>query len=326
VRLDLLGRRWRGDLGTWLSTAGRYRRWGVDVLHSHKFGSNVWGAMLKGRMGSPAFVAHEHTWSFQGRPERKLLDRRLIAPRADAFVAVSGPDRERMIELERIPAAKVRLIANGIPDPPPPTPGRDLRRELGIAADAPLLGAVATLRPQKALDVLIRAVAALRPEFPEVVALVAGGDADRAERARLEGIAAAAGVADAIRLLGERDDVAELLAALDVAVLSSDFEGSPLSVMEYMEAGLPVVATRVGGLPDVVEDGVTGLLVPPRDPAALATAVAALLGDRERARRLGEAGRERRRRLFSVTATTRAVEALYEELLADTGPAGAGRA
>jgi glycosyltransferase involved in cell wall biosynthesis len=318
VRLDVLDRSSRGDLRTWLRAAGIYRAWGVDVLHSHKFGSNVWGALLKGRMGSPRFVAHEHTWSFQGSPERKFLDRQLIARRADAFVAVSGPDRKRMIELEGIPPGKVRLIPNGIPDPPPQQRSRDLRAELGIPPQTPLLGAVATLRPQKALDVLIRAVAALRPEFPTLQVLVAGGDADHAERARLEQIAAEAGVLDAVRLLGERDDVPDLLEALDVAVLSSDFEGSPLSVMEYMEAGLPVVATRVGGVPDVVEDGVTGTLVEPQDSPALALAVAELLRDPVRARAMGEAGRERRRRLFSIAATTAAVERLYEELAAES--------
>jgi glycosyltransferase involved in cell wall biosynthesis len=318
VRLDVLGRSSRGDLRTWLRAATAYRRWGVDVLHSHKFGSNVWGALLKGRMGSPHFVAHEHTWSFQGSPERKFLDRQLIARRADAFVAVSGPDRERMIELEGIPAAKVRLIPNGIPDPLPSQRSRGLRAELGIPAETPLLGAVATLRPQKALDVLIRAVAVLRPEFPTVQALIAGGDADRVERARLEQVAVEAGVLDAVRLLGERDDVPDLLEALDVAVLSSDFEGSPLSVMEYMEAGLPVVATRVGGVPDVVEDGVTGTLVEPQDPPALALAVAELLRDPTRARAMGEAGRERRRRLFSIAATTAMVERLYEELAGES--------
>ena len=166
VRLVVLDRSSRADLGPWLSGAVRFRRWGVDVLHSHKFGSNVWAALLKGRMGDPRFVAHEHTWSFEGRPERKFLDRHLIARRADAFVAVSRLDRSRMIELEGIPAGKVRLIPNGIPDPPAAGPPHDVRAELGIPAGVPVIGAVATLRPQKALDVLIRAVAEMRWRVP----------------------------------------------------------------------------------------------------------------------------------------------------------------
>ncbi len=311
VVLDRAGAR---DLRPWLAAASRFRSWGVDVLHTHKFGSNVWGALLKGRMGSPAFVAHEHTWAFDGNRKRVLLDRELIGRRADAFVAVSALDRERMVEAEGVPAAKVRMITNGIPDPPPPS-GRDVRAELGIEPGAPLLGAVAALRPQKALDVAIRALAELAPEFPAARLAVAGGDGGfPAERGRLEAVAAELGVAERVMLLGERDDVPDLLEAFDLAVLSSDFEGSPLSVMEYMAAGLPVVATAVGGVPDVVEDGVTGVLVPPQDPAALAAAIAALLRDPERAA-MGEAGAERRRRLFSVAATTREVESLYEKLI-----------
>jgi glycosyltransferase involved in cell wall biosynthesis len=108
--------------------------------------------------------------------------------------------------------------------------------------------------------------------------------------------------------------VPALLDALDVAVLSSDYEGSPLSVMEYMAAGLPVVSTRVGGVPELVEDGREGLLVPPRDPAALADAIGRLLRDPAEAERLGANGRERQRREFSLDAMVRRIEELYEEL------------
>ena len=112
-----------------------------------------------------------------------------------------------------------------------------------------------------------------------------------------------------------RFDVPDLVASFDVAALSSDFEGSPLSVMEYMEAAKPVVATAVGGVPDLIEDGVSGLLVP-QDPPALASALSALLRDRTRAAEMGAAGRLKRRREFSIEATADQVGALYEELLA----------
>ena len=109
--------------------------------------------------------------------------------------------------------------------------------------------------------------------------------------------------------------MADILAAMDVAVLSSDHEGSPLSVMEYMEAARPVVATNVGGIPDLVVE-VTGILVPPRDPTALAAAISGLLDDPDLRRRLGEAGRARRRSEFDISNTVRRVEDLYEELYA----------
>ena len=113
----------RFDLRPWRRLIAAARRSGVDVLHTHKIGSNVWGAMLSPLLGDPVFVAHEHTWSYEGNPLRLFLDRELIARRADAFVAVSREDQRRMIEVERMPAAKSRFIANGIPRlPASPTP------------------------------------------------------------------------------------------------------------------------------------------------------------------------------------------------------------
>ena len=125
---------------------------------------------------------------------------------------------------------------------------------------------------------------------------------------------------DAISFLGHRDDVPDVLAALDVAVISSDYEGAPLAVIEFMAAGLPVVATRVGGIPDLIDDGEQGLLVPRRDPAALADAIAGLLADPGRARAIGEAGRRRQRAEFDIDVAVRTIEGLYEDLCAARRP------
>jgi len=245
VPLLELGRESRFDLAAWRPLVAFARRRGVDVLHSHKIGSNIWAALLKGRMGSPVFVAQEHTWSFEGQPYRRFIDRNLIARRADAFVAVSEADRRRMIEIERIPAAKLRFVPNGIPAFPSPDRSDEVRSELGIEPGWPVIGVVAALRPQKALDLLIRATPALHGEFPDIRVLIAGGEGGAiGQRERLEGIARDLGVAGNVELLGDRDDVPDLLRAVDVAVLSSDYEGSPLSVLEYMEAAKPVVTRR----------------------------------------------------------------------------------
>ncbi len=304
------------DLLAWRPLVSFARRKGIDLLHTHKFGSNAWGAALSPLLGAPAFVAHEHTWDFSGDKRRILVDRELIARRADAVIAVSEEDRRRMIEFEGLPPAKVRFIPNGIPDPPPPTLGRDLRAELGIAPGVPIVGAVATIRPQKALDVMIRAFAELRRTLPDAVLLIVGGggEGEGGLLEELQRLAAEVGCADDIRFLGPRTDVADLVEIFDVAALSSDFEGSPLSVMEYMAAAKPVVATRVGGLEELIRDSENGLLVAPQDPAALATALARLLGDPDLARRMGEASRALRQERFSIEATTAAVAALYEEV------------
>jgi glycosyltransferase involved in cell wall biosynthesis len=260
----------------------------------------------------PVIVAHEHTWSYEGQPLRKLADRAVIARGSSAFVAVSREDQRRMIEVEHIRPEDTIFIPNGIPTPPPAS-GNDVRAELGIPSGAPVIGTVSVLRPQKALDVLLHATKALVEEFPALRVLIAGeGD----EREELQDLTGELGLQDTITFLGVRTDVPDVLAALDVAVSSSDFEGSPLSVMEYMEAARPVVATRVGGVPDLIDDGVHGRLVAPQDPAAFAAAVAELLRDPERARQMGSRGRERRREEFDIEVMVRRLEALYEELRA----------
>jgi glycosyltransferase involved in cell wall biosynthesis len=315
IGLDRRGR----SLRAWRPLLGAMRRQPFDILHTHKHGSNVWGALFRGVGDVPVFVAHEHTWSFEGRPVRKFLDRHLIGRRADRVVAVSNADRERMIAIEGLDPAKVVMIPNGIPDPVrAPGAGVAVRAELGIEPDVPVIGTVAAIRPQKRLDVLIDAMARLARTHPEVRLLIAGGDLpqDPHLRERLIAQASHLGVADAVTFLGLRDDVPAVIDAFDLAVSSSDFEGSPLSVMEYMDGGLAVVATAVGGVPDLIADGDNGLLVEPRDPAALGAAIGGLLDDPQRRRAMGERGRERRRAEFTIGAMVRRIEALYEELYA----------
>ncbi|HEX8051928.1 MAG TPA: glycosyltransferase [Thermoleophilaceae bacterium] len=310
VRVIGLGRGSTAAVWSWAPLVRLLRRERVDVLHSHKFGSNVWGVVLGGLAGVPAVVAHEHTWSYEGQPLRRFLDRELIARRSDAFVAVSHEDRRRMIEVERIDPEDVVFVPNGI-DALPDGDGARVRSELGIEPGAPVIGAVAVLRPQKALHLLVRAAAELVREHPGLRVLIAG---DGPEREALEALVRELGLEGVVTLLGLRRDVPDLLAALDVAVVSSDFEGTPLAVLEYMDAGLPVVATRVGGLSDLIEHGRHGLLVDPGDAGVLAQAIGTLLRDPERARELGARGRERRRAEFSIDRTVRTLEDMYVNL------------
>jgi glycosyltransferase involved in cell wall biosynthesis len=284
----------------------------IDILHSHKFGSNFWGAVISAAARIPVFVAHEQTWSYEGRPVRRFLDRELIARRADVFIAVSSADRRRIIEVEGVPADKVVIMPNAIPTPRAEGP-HDLRGELGVGVEDPIIGAVCVLRRQKALDVLLKAVAILRSRHPRLHTVIVGGGP---ERASLEQLIDQLGLHGAVSLLGTRVDVAALLPSFDVAVLSSDFEGTPLAMMEYMEAARPIVSTRVGGVPDLISDGVEGLLVEPQDPEALAAAIGALLDDPQRAAKLGEQAQRRRREEFDLAVTARRLERLYLDLLA----------
>jgi glycosyltransferase involved in cell wall biosynthesis len=310
VRAVGLGRESTLAVWSWAPLVRLLRRERVDVIHSHKFGSNVWGVTLGRLARVPAVVAHEHTWSYEGQPVRRLLDRELIARLSSVFVAVSQEDRRRMIEVERIDPDDVVFVPNGI-DSVPEGDGARIRAELGVASDAPLIGAVAVLRPQKALDSLVRAAAELAPEHPALRVVVAG---EGPEREPLESLIGELGLESTVTLLGQRGDVPDLLAALDVAVVSSAFEGTPLSVLEYMDAGLPVVATRVGGIPDLIQHGRHGLLVEPGDPGALAAAIGTLVRNPEHARELGAEGRRRRRAEFSIDRTVRMLERIYLDL------------
>jgi len=314
VRVIGLKRTSARQVWAWWPLYRLLRRERVDVLHSHKFGSNLWGTVVGRLAHVPVIVAHEHTWSYEGQPLRKLADRAVIARGSSAFVAVSREDQRRMIEVERIRPEDTLFIPNGIPAPPAAS-GNDVRAELGIPADAPVIGTVSVLRPQKALDVLLRATKILVQEFPGLRVLIAG-EGDR--RFALEDLATELGLDDTVMFLGVRTDVPDVLESLDVAVSTSDFEGSPLSVMEYMAAARPIVATRVGGVPDLIDDGVHGRLVDPQDPSAFAEAVAGLLRDPQGARQMGERARERRRSEFDIDVMVRRLEALYEKLRAKT--------
>jgi glycosyltransferase involved in cell wall biosynthesis len=301
----------RRSLLAWRPLLAFLRRERVDILHSHMFGSNVWGAALATLGRVPVFVAHEQGFTFEGARLRPFLDRQVIARAADAVIVVSQEDERTMIDAGGIPPEKIRLVRNGIAPPMPS--GSDVRGELAIPPDAQVVGAVAVLRPEKALDVLVAAAALLTAEFPHLRILIAGGGP---EEARLRALVRELGLDETVVLLGLRRDVADVLAAVDVVALSSDREGTPLAVMEAMAAAKPVVATRVGGIPDLIEDGVHGLLVAPRDPSALAGALGRLLRDGQLRKELGRRGQERQRREFDVGVAVQRVEAIYEELVA----------
>lgn len=315
--VELLGMRrdsWRA-LGAWRPLIKILRDRPIDILHTHMFGSNIWGSVVGTLARTPVIVAHEQTWSYEGQPLRRFLDGKVISRRSDAFICVSKEDRRRMIEIEGVDPAKIVLVPNAISAPAPDDGGGggDVRAELGLEPDDPVVGTVCVLRPQKALDVLLRAAQLLRAEFPQLRLVIAGNGP---ERERLEAMTAEIGLDGSVDFLGQRNDVPALLSAFDVAVSSSDFEGTPLAVMEYMAAAKPIVATRVGGVPELIDHGVNGLLVEPRDPAALAASIAQLLRDRDYGETLAARARERQRKEFDIEAAVRRIERLYEDLYA----------
>ncbi|MGC8835004.1 MAG: glycosyltransferase, partial [Armatimonadota bacterium] len=183
---------------------------------------------------------------------------------------------------------RLRIIPNGIQVPIPKHSREDVRSALGIAPNAPVAIVVARLMEDKGVAGAIKAHTVLRQRAPNAVLLIAG---DGPDRDALELMAEELGVESSVRFLGYRDDVPDLLAASDVCIIPSVFEGQSLVALEAMALGIPVVATSVGGLAEVVQHDKTGLLVDPMNHAALADAAFFLIQNKERARQLAEAGR-----------------------------------
>jgi glycosyltransferase involved in cell wall biosynthesis len=280
------------------------RRESIGVMHAHMPRASVPGTIIARLARTPVVVSHEHTWSFQGMPVRRFLDRNVVARGSDVMLAVSERDRQQMVAVERIPADRIRVLPNGIPMPS--ESGVSVRADLGVGADVGLIGSVGRLYPQKGYDELIRAVALMKQSYARPLRCVILGHGP--EQGRLTALIDELGVAEQVQLLGRRGDIADVVRALDVAVLSSRYEGMPLAIIEYMAGGAPIVSTAVGGVPELIEDGVHGLLVRPDDPAELAAGIQRLLEDRALARRLGEAARQRQRANYDLDVVVRRLQ------------------
>ncbi len=312
VRHLHLGRTSRWDLHRLILLVGLIRRERFDILHAHSFGSNLWGTVIGRACNVPVVLAHEHTWSYVGHPVRKWLDGHVIGRLATRFIAVSSLDARRMVSIEHVPAGKVVLIPNGY-RPRTSEPVGDLRQELRLDARTPLIAAVTVLRPQKALSVLLEAHARVLAEMPDARLAIAG---EGSERHKLEMASRQLGSDHRVHFLGFRPDVDSILSTSDIAAASSDYEGTPVVSLECMANQIPLVATAVGGLPEVIEHGRTGLLVPPRDPQALADAMLSLLRDPVRRDQMGRAAGMRLPE-FTIESSVEKLIALYEALIAE---------
>jgi glycosyltransferase involved in cell wall biosynthesis len=311
VRVLELERRGRWDVLRWRRLVTFLRRERVDVLHAHMWGSNFWASVLGRACRVPVVIAHEHAWAYEGSPLRRLVDRFVIGRLADRFLTVAN--RDRIVQWERVPAHKVEVV----PNPYLPRPGAsdgDVRAELGIDAGAPVVGTIARLRPVKALEVLLDAFALVSRSLPDARLVIAG---DGPTRPQLEERAELLGISARTHFLGMRDDVDAVLRAIDVAAISSDAEGAPLLGLECMVNRTPLVATDVGGVPEMFESGRTAVLVGRRDGPALADAIESLLRDPRRREAIAEAAHAELAPYMLDRVIERYVE-LYERLLGES--------
>ncbi len=293
----------------WLS--GLIEENGFDILHACRATGHLLTA-LAGRRRAPLLHLRGGAKKPYGHPGNRLLYRQLTAG-----VIVSSKRVENWVTVGlKVPPARVHRILSPVdidrfrPGPP----DHSLREELGISRESPLILKVARLAPIKGHSVLLEAMAAVRRRVPGAV-LVLVGDPWEGQEEGLRNRARELGMEAAVILTGRREDIPRFLSAASVCVSSSlGSEENSRAVGEYMAAGRPVAATTVGVIPEMVEDGVTGRLVPPRDPAALAEAIAALLEDPERAAKMGAAGRERAEKVFSRRAFARRLSVILDSL------------
>jgi len=304
----------RGSSGVLLSVpriVQYLRRWRPDVVHCHLPIVGVAGR-LAGRIAGVPVLYSEHAQMERYRPTTRRLNVLTYGMQARVIAvseAVAASIRRQVGD--RVP---IEVIRNGIDlERFSPMPGRrfEVRAELGIPGEAPVVGTVAGFRPQKGWETWLRAASLILEKEPRCRFLVVGDGelSDFADRRIAE-----LGIGGAIHRVGVQEDVRPYLAAMDVYLSASVYEGLGISAVEASAMELPVVATAVGGLPEVVDAGNTGLLVPPESPEPMAVAVVQLLRDAETRRRMGEAGRDRAKMHFDIRKVNRRLEGLYEEV------------
>lgn len=283
------------------------RRHQADVVHSHEFLTSVYGGAAAAITRKPHVITMHGGRYYQGKPHRRAA-LRWSAKRSRAVVGVSSATATELASHLRLPRDHVRVVPNGIR----PRHGERMtvRRELGIGDDEMFVIAVGNLKPVKAHTVLVDALAQLsRRDATLKWRLAIAGTGT--EKERIESLAAEHQVRDRVHLLGYRADIGDILAAGDVWAMTSLSEGLPLALVEAMFAAKPIVASNVGGIPEVVTDDVNALLVPPNDASSLTDALQRLFADRALRERLAFAGKRHAEAHYGIDKMVDAYERLY---------------
>ncbi len=297
---------------------------GVDVLHTYLVSANVYGTLAGRLAGVGAVVTSRRDTGFSRNWRLRLVEEWLVNPLADRVVANARAVAEAARRERGLGGEKVVVIPNGVdlgrfdPERHPREEARAWAvREWGADDDEAVVGAIGSLTPVKGHTDLLEAAARVVARLPRTRFVLVG---DGPSRPALEALARQLGLADRVVLAGVRADVARVLASFDVVALPSHTEGLSNVLLEAMAMARPVVATAVGGNPDVLRDGASGRLVPARDPAALAAGLAGMIEHPEAARRMGREARRDVELRFSLARMVEGYESLYRGLV------GPGRA
>ncbi len=317
ISVTILGRKNYHQPATLRAIATFLRDENVSVLHTHMYFANMAGRWANVLAKVPVVLTTAYSTYHERKPHQRVMEW-LWSHSTDRIIAAAETIRDFTARQSWIPLKKFIVIYDGARDAWQEAQANgwtrgSARADLGLDERTRVIGCVARLDPVKGHDVLINAAALVLKHLPDAV-LVLVGDGPR--RAGLEAQVRTLGIERSVRFLGARQDVSRVLPAFDVFCLASSLrEGCPLAVLEAMSARLPVVASRIGGIPEEVEEGKTGLLAPPGDAEALASALRRLLENPGEATEMGRQGRERYERLFSPKALIGQLDNLYQELL-----------
>lgn len=313
VSIELAKRRFRFDLLFIFQLAGLLRLRQVDIVHSHLFAPSLWARLAAFLARTPVVLVTEHGLSLWKNRVHIAIDR-ILMNCTDMFIAVSDAVRQLRLERERIPADKIVTLYNSVDSDGFLAAGRDvakIREELGLREYDRVIGFVGRLAPIKGLETLIRAVGMLR-DIPNLRLVLVGSGS---QKEHLRALSRELGMEGKVLFTGYRSDIPSLLALFEIAVLPSYMEACPTVLLEYMFAGKPVVASRVGGITELVVDGENAFLIPPAQVDVLAGRLRFLLDNPKIGLEMGRSGYEYAVQNFSVRDQVMRLESFYEELL-----------
>jgi glycosyltransferase involved in cell wall biosynthesis len=315
IKVFWLNRQPGTDWGIVNKLKGIIKQEAIDLVHAHQYTAYFYGGLAAITAGLKKLIFTEHGRHYPDqRKTKRVLINKLLLPFTARIVAVSPAVKQSLITYEGMPGRRIEVVFNGI-DVQKFRVKLDVaakKGELGIPAANLLCGMIARLGMEKDQATIIKAIPKVAQKYPHISVLLIG---DGPKRSELEALARKLEVADKVIFTGNRRDIPQLLAILDVVLLSTFYEGTSITLLEAMAAAKPVVASRVGGNPAVLEDKVAGFLVPPVDPDALADSLLQLLEDAALRRKMGCCGLQIVKERFGLRQMVANYENMYNRLL-----------